>query len=172
MRPPIPLPRRTPSATRWIAALAIGLAVVTCRDNPVAPRSGGGGRASLAIRPVIAQHVDLAGFGLTIDSLRVVVVHAPADTLRDTTAYFNPDSSQVHLGLSVLLSQPSETLSVSLSLLAAGVPVYRARASRFQLAAFETQAYLAFVISDLPEESNLQLATALAPSVRGFLSHL
>ncbi|MCU1273747.1 MAG: putative transrane anti-sigma factor [Bryobacterales bacterium] len=55
---------------------------------------------------------------------------------------------------------------------AAGVPVYRARASRFQVAAFETQAYLAFVISDLPEESNLQLAGAMAPSVQGFLSRL
>ena len=65
MRPPILPPRRTLAATRWMAALAIGVTVATCRDNPVAPR--GGGRASFAIRPVLAQHVDLSGFGLTID---------------------------------------------------------------------------------------------------------
>ncbi|HWZ29430.1 MAG TPA: hypothetical protein VNX15_12755, partial [Gemmatimonadales bacterium] len=88
----------------------------------MAPR--GGGRASFAVRPIIAQHVDLSGFGLTVDSLRVVVVHAPADTIRDTTAFFNPDSSQVHLNLSVLLTQPSETLSVSLILSATGVPLF------------------------------------------------
>jgi hypothetical protein len=55
---------------------------------------------------------------------------------------------------------------------AAGVPVYRAGASQFQVAAFETQAYLAFVISDLPKERNLQLAAALAPPVEQFLSQL
>ena len=54
----------------------------------------------------------------------------------------------------------------------AGVPVYGAGASQFQVAAFESQAYLAFVISDLPEERNLQLAAALAPPVQQFLSRL
>jgi hypothetical protein len=58
------------------------------------------------------------------------------------------------------------------ALQAAGVPVYRAGASQFQVAAFESQAYLAFVISDLREESNLQLAAALAPSVDQFLDQM
>ena len=55
---------------------------------------------------------------------------------------------------------------------AAGVPVYRAGASQFQVAAFESQAYLAFVISDLPGERNLQLASALAPTVQAFLNQM
>jgi hypothetical protein len=55
---------------------------------------------------------------------------------------------------------------------ASGVPVYRAGASKFQVAAFESQAYLAFIISDLPEKTNLQLAAALAPPVREFLSQM
>ena len=105
-----------------MAVFSVGLLGVTCRDNPVAPR--GGGRASFAIRPYIAQHIDLSGFGLTIDSLRLVVVHAPADTLRDTTAFFNPDSSQLHLNISLILTQPSESVTVALILSAGGVPLF------------------------------------------------
>jgi len=55
---------------------------------------------------------------------------------------------------------------------AAGVPVYRGGVEQFQVAAFETQTFLAFLISDLPSENNLQLAAALAPDVHGFLSKL
>jgi hypothetical protein len=55
---------------------------------------------------------------------------------------------------------------------AAGVPVYRGGIEQFQVAAFETQAFLAFLISDLPAENNLQLAANLAPDVHGFLSKL
>ena len=55
---------------------------------------------------------------------------------------------------------------------AAGVPLYRGGAEQFQVAAFETPAYLAFFVSNLPAENNLQLASALAPGVHGFLSSL
>ncbi|HEX4561114.1 MAG TPA: hypothetical protein VH113_04710, partial [Gemmatimonadales bacterium] len=123
MRPRLPLlPRRTLSAIQWMAVFAVAVLGVTCRDNPVAPR--GGGRAAFAVRPYIAQHIDLSGFGLTIDSLRLVVVHGPADTLRDTTVFFSPDSTQLHLNLSLILSQPSESLKVSLILSAGGVPLF------------------------------------------------
>jgi anti-sigma factor (TIGR02949 family) len=40
---------------------------------------------------------------------------------------------------------------------------------RFQVVAFETRDYLAYVISDLDASGNLQLEAALAPVVRGFL---
>jgi anti-sigma factor RsiW len=52
---------------------------------------------------------------------------------------------------------------------AAGMPVYHAGAGQFHIAAFETQADLAFIISDLPEDRNMQLAAALAPPVEQFL---
>src|SRR5215472_3924629 len=123
MRPRQLVPtRRTLTAIRLMAAFAVTLVGITCRDNPVAPR--GGGPAGLAIRPYIKQHIDLSSFGLVIDSLRVVVVHPPSDTLKNVATYFNPDSSQVHLDLSVSLTQPSETLSVSVILSAGGVPVF------------------------------------------------
>src|SRR5690242_15789390 len=123
MRPGPPvLTRRTLTAIRLMAAFSISLLGITCRDNPEAPR--GGGRASFAVRPIIKQHVDLSSFGLVIDSLRLVVVHAPADTLKDTTAYFNPDSTQLHLNLSLILTAPAESLKVSAILSAGGVPIY------------------------------------------------
>ncbi|HYK11096.1 MAG TPA: invasin domain 3-containing protein [Gemmatimonadales bacterium] len=123
MRPRQLVPtRRTLTAIRLMAAFAVTLVGITCRDNPVAPR--GGGPAAFAIRPYIKQHIDLSSFGLVIDSLRVVVVHPPSDTLKNVATYFNPDSSQVHLDLSVSLTQPSETLSVSVILSAGGVPVF------------------------------------------------
>jgi hypothetical protein len=53
---------------------------------------------------------------------------------------------------------------------AVGVPLYRGGAEPFQVAGFETPAYLAFLISDLPEEKNIQLAATLAPGVHAFLN--
>jgi anti-sigma factor RsiW len=79
------------------------------------------------------------------------------------------------LSLIVTKKNPGESFpaaQLAPVLQASGVPVYRAGASQFQVAAFESQAYLAFVISDLPEERNLQLAAALAPPVEEFLSRL
>jgi len=79
------------------------------------------------------------------------------------------------LSLIITKKNPGESIpaaQLTPVLEAAGVPVYRAAASQFQVAAFETPAYLAFVISDLPEERNLQLAAAIAPSVQGFLNQM
>jgi anti-sigma factor (TIGR02949 family) len=55
---------------------------------------------------------------------------------------------------------------------AVGVPLYRGGAEPFQVAGFETPAYLAFLISDLAEENNIQLAATLAPGVHAFLNNL
>jgi anti-sigma factor RsiW len=55
---------------------------------------------------------------------------------------------------------------------AAGVPIYAAGADRFELAGFETDDYLAFVVSNLPRQGNLQIAEALAPELRTFLQNV
>jgi hypothetical protein len=108
------------------------------------------------------------------DEYRVIMAHHCTVKARSYTHLVLRSPSAL-LSLIITKKHAGESFSaVKLEpvLQAAGVPVYRARASRFQVAAFETQAYLAFVISDLPAESNLQLAAALAPSVQGFLSQL
>ena len=55
---------------------------------------------------------------------------------------------------------------------AAGVPIFGARLNNLEVAGFETRDYLAFVVSDLSREDNLQMASALAPPVLAFLSKL
>ncbi len=55
------------------------------------------------------------------------------------------------------------------ALQAAGVPVYAASANQFEIAAFETDEFLAFVVSNLPREDNLQIAQTLTPELEAFL---
>jgi len=52
--------------------------------------------------------------------------------------------------------------------LAAG-QLYGAGVQRFQIAAFESSDRLVYVVSDLGERQNLQIATAMAPAIRSFL---
>ena len=54
----------------------------------------------------------------------------------------------------------------------AGVPLYGAHLNNLEVAGFETRDYLAFVVSDLSREDNLQMASTLAPQVQAFLSKL
>jgi anti-sigma factor (TIGR02949 family) len=50
-----------------------------------------------------------------------------------------------------------------------GIPVYQSPAERYEVAGFETDRYLAFVVSDLSAGKNLQVAVELARGVREFL---
>lgn len=113
---------RRPRVLRAALAIGIAVAAATCRDAPTAPLRGG--RAVLAVRPVFRASTDVQSFGLTIDSLRVVIVRPAADTLRDTTVFFSPDSSSVSLPLAVELRAASESLAVTLVLSAGGVPLF------------------------------------------------
>jgi anti-sigma factor (TIGR02949 family) len=75
--------------------------------------------------------------------------------------------------ISVVITKrnPGETLNtLSPAATASGVPLYQSTAERYQIAAFESERYLAFVVSTLEVRKNLQLAAALAPAVRRLLS--
>ncbi|MGB7624340.1 MAG: hypothetical protein WBN92_18495 [Terriglobia bacterium] len=52
------------------------------------------------------------------------------------------------------------------------VPLYKSRIQNMEVAGFETRDYLAFVVSDLREKENSQIASSLAPAVRDFLAKL
>jgi hypothetical protein len=76
----------------------------------------------------------------------------------------------------VLTEKKGERLSTSgraRALDADGVPVYSATIGEHQIAAFETQNQLAFFVSDLSRNTNLQLASSIAalyaPLVRSTL---
>ncbi len=75
--------------------------------------------------------------------------------------------------ISVVITKknPGETLNtLSPATTASGVPVYQSTAERYHVAGFESERYLAFVVSTLDGRKNLQLAAALAPSVRRLLA--
>jgi anti-sigma factor (TIGR02949 family) len=78
--------------------------------------------------------------------------------------------------LSVILTKKQgETFDKSAlagALQASGAPLHRARLQDLEVAAFETRDHLAYVVSGLPQEEHLQLASTLAPFVRNFLGQL
>src|SRR5436190_22175989 len=102
------------------AALA-GL-LATCRYDSAGPRRGG--PTYLAVQPVVGLGVDLTAFGLTADTIRLVVTRSPADTLRALTFFFDPDSSQIRLAADVTLRALVETLTVHLELRGGGFALF------------------------------------------------
>src|SRR5436309_902305 len=112
--------RRSPPRLALGAALPLLLA--SCRDDPVGPARGGA--AYLAVQPVVTSTVDLAAFGLTADTIRLVVIRRPADTLRALTVFFDPDSSQIRLAADVVLRATVETLTVHLELRGGGFALF------------------------------------------------
>jgi hypothetical protein len=79
--------------------------------------------------------------------------------------------SEEVISVVITKKESGETLSaLSPVTTASGVPVYQSTAERYQIAGFESEHYLAFVVSTLDGARNLQLAAALAPSVRRLLS--
>ncbi len=50
-----------------------------------------------------------------------------------------------------------------------GIPIYQSGAERYQVAGFEAGNFLAYVVSELKSQANLQIAVNLAPGVREFL---
>ncbi len=55
---------------------------------------------------------------------------------------------------------------------AAGTLVYEARLQDYEVAGFETRDYLGFVVSNLTQTDNLEIASTLAPVVRDFLARM
>jgi anti-sigma factor (TIGR02949 family) len=58
------------------------------------------------------------------------------------------------------------------ALKASGIPLYNGRVDRYQVAGFESRDHFAFLVSDLGEGENLQLASSLAAPVREFLARI
>ncbi|MCI0665785.1 MAG: hypothetical protein L0220_32410, partial [Acidobacteria bacterium] len=78
--------------------------------------------------------------------------------------------------LSVILTKKNgETFdknAVAAVMQASGAPLYRARLQDQEVVGFETRDYLAYVVSGLPQDEHLRLASSLTPSVRNFLGRL
>lgn len=75
------------------------------------------------------------------------------------------------ISLVIAKKQDGETLQkLSPALKPSAIPVYQSEAERFEVAGFETDQYLAFVVSDMRGGRNLQIASSLAPAVHKFLA--
>lgn len=75
------------------------------------------------------------------------------------------------LSLVITRKHPGESMqALTISDHASGVAVYQAAAQNYDVAGFETDQFLAYVVSDLGARQNLQIAYALAPSVHQFLA--
>ncbi len=116
------MPRRRRASRGWRVILAAAALVTCTSDHTTGP--GRFGRGYLAINPVVTSPVDLALFGLTIDSLRVVAVRPVADTALDTTVFFSPDSAILHLSLPVFLQAAVETFVLHLELRAGSIVLF------------------------------------------------
>src|SRR5437016_11448838 len=113
--------RRSLVRLALLGAALSGL-LATCRYDSAGPRHGG--PAYLAVQPIVGLGVDLAAFGLTADTIRLVVTRSSADTLRALTFFFDPDSSQIRLAADVTLRAPVETLTVHLELRGGGFALF------------------------------------------------
>jgi hypothetical protein len=75
------------------------------------------------------------------------------------------------LSLVIARKQDGEALEgLATSTTAGSIPVYQSAAGRYQVAAFDAGAFLAYVVSDLNGRANLQVASAMAPGVHQFLA--
>jgi hypothetical protein len=78
--------------------------------------------------------------------------------------------------LSIILTKKNgeafDKSALATVLQSSGAPLYRARLQDQEIVGFETRDYVAYVVSGLPQEDHLQLASGLAPSVRVFLARL
>jgi len=74
------------------------------------------------------------------------------------------------LSLVVARKQTGESLDgLSPAAAASGVRIYQSAAGRYQVAGFEAGNFFAYVVSELRNKENLQIAASVAPAVREFL---
>jgi anti-sigma factor (TIGR02949 family) len=104
---------------------------------------------------------------------RVVMAHRCSYAGRRYVHFVLKSDSNL-LSLVITEKQPGESFSrmEANSGPEVSVPVYEVAAKRFEVAGFESQGYLAFIVSDLDRKDNLQIAENLAPLVAGFLNSI
>ena len=107
--------RRTVYASARRVPLALALATLAACGDP----SGVAGSATLALEPTFAAGTNLDALSLVIDRVRVVAYRsASEEVVADQTTPFAVDAQEVVLTIRIPLEQPTETLSVSVDLLA------------------------------------------------------
>jgi len=99
----------------------LALLLVTCTDNPVSP--GRPGIGTLRLIPTFNEYAQFAP--LVLDSVRVIIVRPPTDTLRPIIGrHFNANSQQLQLDIPVTLQNATEDLEVTLEMYAGSLLLF------------------------------------------------
>ncbi len=107
-------PRSIGRTLRSGVALLIPLLLVTCTDQPTAPERAGIGTVRIA--PVFNAYARIAP--LALDSVQLLVVRPPSDTLARIGRKFSVTNPQLRLDVPVLLQGVGDDLEITLRLLA------------------------------------------------------
>jgi hypothetical protein len=103
------------------------------------------------------------------DGYRVIMAHHCGYAGRKYT-HLTLQKEKDLISVVIARKNPGESLdSLAPALSPSGIRVYQSAAQPYEVASFEVGEYLAFVVSDLPGRTNLQIAADLAPALRGFL---
>jgi hypothetical protein len=109
-----------------LASLAFVFVLSTCENEAAGPARR---RAALAIQAELPPAADLAGFGLTIDNLRLIVVRLPSDTAFDSTFAFGASLDSLRLTADVPLEQSPETFQVTIQMLSGSTLLFSGKQS-------------------------------------------
>ncbi|MEP7363591.1 MAG: hypothetical protein ABI972_10080 [Acidobacteriota bacterium] len=115
----------------------------------------------------------------------IVRKHVPADfQLMMTHQCGFHDRKFVHLALkrgsqllSVVLAvkqdgESFKTEELIPALTEAGIPFYQSGVQHFQVAAFESDRHLIYIVSDLSQDENMRTMTAMAPELKHYLNNM
>jgi hypothetical protein len=103
------------------------------------------------------------------DGYRIVMAHQ-CGYLNRRYIHLTLENGGNLLSLVIARKQDGESFAgLSPATTQGGIPVYQSAAGRFQVAGFEAGQFFAYIVSDLKSRANLEVASALAPSVRNLL---
>lgn len=116
--------------------------------------------------PIVRKHVP--------EEFRMVIAHECRYHGRKFVHLSLKKNSQL---LSLIIARKGagesfETEKLVPALVQSGIPFYRDGVQRFEIASFESRDHLAYFVSDLNGDQNMQLMLAIAPQVKGLLQKI
>jgi Putative zinc-finger len=127
--------------------------------------SGSMGQEYIGLVPVVKERVPVG--------YEIVVAHKCHVNRREFVHLILKNQEKI---LSLVVTRKGADTFAGKNLIAAlktsGIPLYNGRAESYQVAGFESRDHLAFLVSNLGEGENLQIASSLAAPVREFLERV
>ncbi len=115
-----------PPFVRRLAPVALLALAAACAHDAVGLKAGGPYPATIRLVPVLPARTaaDLAA-SQSVDSIDVLVTNAAGDTLGAQGASFSTGQDSVVVRINIVLDSATQTVTVHVSVLANGQPVYR-----------------------------------------------